>query len=729
MPEPGPSCWTLSFPEPDIACLRMDTPGRRVNLLTAEAFAELAAILDRLDSQEGLRGLVVASGKPGHFLAGADIHALRQALGDPRDGVHERMKLAQVTLARLSASGYVTVAAIEGACLGGGAELACWCDRRVLGENAGTQLGFPEVHLGLIPGWGGTARLPRIVGLSHAVEMITSGDSVTVAEAKAMGLADEVIAPKKLVEAAIAVIRDDHRSGGVAARRQELSAPILIDDHELDFLMDTAARAIADKYRDRQPARTVALRLLREGVSTDVATACQSASAAFADLLGSPVNRALLNVHLLREHNKRDAVVPREVVERAIERVGVVGAGIMGIGVAAAHVRRGIPVRLADASEDALSRAMREVLEEVADWPSGNIPEGGDAVRRAAALLSRAESIDQLADCDLVLEAVVETAEVKRRLYQRLEPLLPAQAVVGSNTSTIPISSLADCLEHPDRFCGIHFFNPVRHMRLVEVIRGDRTSDATVATVVAHAKRLGRMPIVVNDSPGFLVNRLLSPYLNESLELLIAGATIEEIDGVAEEFGMPLGPLALYDLIGIDTSFYAGRTLWEAFPERIAVLPVLPALFRKGRLGQKAGAGFYRYESGSMRGQGDPLVAELLEPYIRRKREISKQEISDRLFLPVLLEATRVLEAGVVRDVRDVDLGMIYGLGFPADRGGLLFWADCLGAAQIVERLEPYAPSGSRFQPTELLLEMAREGRRFYDTVPPEARVRPGDAA
>jgi 3-hydroxyacyl-CoA dehydrogenase/enoyl-CoA hydratase/3-hydroxybutyryl-CoA epimerase/3-hydroxyacyl-CoA dehydrogenase/enoyl-CoA hydratase/3-hydroxybutyryl-CoA epimerase/enoyl-CoA isomerase len=236
------------------------------------------------------------------------------------------------------------------------------------------------------------------------------------------------------------------------------------------------------------------------------------------------------------------------------------------------------------------------------------------------------------------------------------------------------------------------------------------------------------MPIVVSDSPGFLVNRLLSPYLNESLELLIAGAHIEDIDRAAERFGMPLGPLALYDLVGIDTSFYAGRTLWEAFPDRIAVLPVLPALFRSGRLGQKAGVGFYRYDPGAKRGRPDPQVDQLLEPYVRRTREISMQEISDRLFLPVLLEATRVLEAGIIRDVRDVDLGMIYALGFPSDRGGLLFWADQLGAERIVQMLKPYESLGSRFHPTELLLDMARRRSKFYDSVPAEARIPQGKA-
>jgi 3-hydroxyacyl-CoA dehydrogenase/enoyl-CoA hydratase/carnithine racemase len=770
MPDFGSTCWRISFPEQEIALLHLDTPGRSVNLLDAETFFQLDRILDQLDASSEVVGLIVASGKPGKFLAGADIHALRRSIDESRDAVRDRMTGCQATLRRLSSSRYVTVAAVDGVCLGGGAELACWCDRRVLSTRSATQFGFPEIQLGLIPGWGGTARLPRLVGLDHAVPMVALDHRIGAEQAGTLGLADEVVPARQLIDAAVAVIRHELGCGRLPAERQRLSGPMAVSAEEVALLSDSAARSIAEKWHDRRPAASVALRLLLENTGASAAEACQSAAEAFVELLGSPVNVALLNVYLLREHNKQDAVVPGDVAARRSERVGIVGAGIMGIGVAAAHLKHQVPVRLADASDEALSRAMKDVLEEVASAPPGTgfevvrrpIRENSEAFRErerptpppnsrefgyspskcatsktdddapdamdAVRLLDRAASLDDLADCDFVVETVVETAEVKRRIYEQLEPHLAPQAVLVSNTSTILISSLARSVKHPERFCGMHYFNPVRHMRLVEVIRGDLTSDTTVATVVDHAKRIGKMPIVVHDSPGFLVNRLLSPYLNESLELLIAGAAITDIDRVAEQFGMPLGPLALYDLVGVDTSFYAGRTLWEAFPDRIAALPVLPALFRKGRLGRKSGFGFYRYDPGSKRGEPDPRVPELLEPYVRRTREISEKEITERLFLPMLLEATRLLESGVVRDVRDIDLGMIYGLGFPAERGGLLFWADTLDAARIVAMLEPYARLGSRLQPTAWLLDMAAHGRKFYDSVPAEVRIHPKES-
>lgn len=464
-------------------------------------------------------------------------------------------------------------------------------------------------------------------------------------------------------------------------------------------------------------------------VETDQQMACGRSilgGPGYLQLEGSPAQRALLNVFLLRRHNRRSdsqstgvpaaeaasAAAPDTDAPLQVARLGVIGAGIMGIGVAAANIKRGVPVRLADAVPEALQRGLAAILEEARGDEDDRAPAAVQA--ELAARIECAASLEELADCDLVLEAVVETADVKRRIYQQLEPKLKPHAVLASNTSTLPISSLARSLDRPERFCGMHFFNPVRLMRLVEVIRGEQTSDETIALAAAHARRIGKMPIVVSDSPGFLVNRLLAPYLSESLELLCEGAAIEQIDLAAEQFGMPLGPLALYDLVGIDTSFYAGRTMWEAFPDRIAALPVLPALFRKGRMGRKSGAGFYRYEPGEPRGQRDPIAEKLLEPYVRRPREHSLQEIGDRLLLPVVLEATRVLREGIVRDVRNVDLAMIYALGFPAERGGLLFWADTLGAARLIEMLAPFQSVGRRFEPTEELIAMAREKRSFY---------------
>ncbi|MCA9260413.1 MAG: multifunctional fatty acid oxidation complex subunit alpha, partial [Planctomycetales bacterium] len=436
-------------------------------------------------------------------------------------------------------------------------------------------------------------------------------------------------------------------------------------------------------------------------------------------LFGSPINAALLNVFFLTDRNKKDRGVDDPAVQpRPIQRVSVIGAGIMGAGIASANVKRQVPVALTDANRDVLKRGVAEILDEVA-YDRKTRSRDVARVIEFAPLLNATETDRELVDVDLVIEAIVENADVKRQVYARLEPRMRDDAILASNTSTIPITQLAQKLVRPAQFCGIHFFNPVRKMKLVEIIRGEQTSDETVATAVAYAKRLGKSPIVVNDGPGFLVNRLLFPYMNEALELIAEGAEIKLIESVAKRFGMPMGPITLYDMVGLDTAFYAGRTMWEAYPDRITASPILPALVKAGRLGQKSGLGFFSYKNKRRKPAPDADLAKYVTPYMREQtRAFEPAEIEARLFLPMLLEATRVLEEKIVRDPRDVDLGMIFGLGFPPFKGGLLYWADTVGAAQVIEWLRPLESLGKRMQPTSLLRQMAAGGRKFYDWKP-----------
>ncbi len=309
----------------------------------------------------------------------------------------------------------------------------------------------------------------------------------------------------------------------------------------------------------------------------------------------------------------------------------------------------------------------------------------------------------------------MENEDVKRQLYSKLEPKMRPDAILASNTSTIPISTLASGLKHPDRFVGIHFFNPVRKMQLVEVIRGKKTSDQTVATAVAFAKSLKKMPVVVNDGPGFLVNRLLLPYMNEALQLIEEGAAIADIEKAAKIFGMPMGPIALYDMVGLDTALFAGRVLCDAFPDRFSGSAIVPTLVESGRLGQKSHAGFYAYKDKKKKGSVDPALDGLLKPLIQSSRKFNREEITDRLFLPMLVEASRILEERLVRDARDIDLGMIFGTGFPPFKGGPMFWADTIGVAKVVEKLKPFAELGKRYQPSSVMQKLAESGGKFYD--------------
>ena len=709
--------FTVSLLEADIGLLSLDVPHRSRNVLSTAVLEELTSQLAALAARTELVGLVLASGKPGHFLAGADLREFPAKLDLPLAERERMSRRGQQLFAQFAQLPYVTVAAIDGVCVGGGAELASWCDRRVVSSERRTEISFPEVKLGLLPGWGGTVRLPRLIGLPNAVELIVGGEPIGSATALAWGWADDRVPAERLLEGAVRIIRGEQAQGRYRLDRQRWMQPVSFSELERTFLEETAQPQDAGSTRVRSPAAEVALRTLLAGSTEDAEAAAKRESQAVAALFGTPAQRALLNGFFLQDRNKRDQGTEHpELMPRPVQQVGVIGAGIMGYSIAAANLRHGCQVTLTDASPAALECGLRQAIEEAAYEKRLQAADP----RRMAELATQIERATQdatWARCDLVIEAVMERVEIKREVYAKLEQNLPADAVLASNTSTIPISRLAEGLQRPERFCGMHFFNPVRKMRLVEIVRGVQTQDRTVATAVAHAKRIGKMPVVVNDGPGFLVNRLLSPYLQEAIALLCEGVPMDDIEAAVLSFGMPLGPFALYDMVGLDTCALCGKIMWQAFPDRVVASPVLGAMVKSGRLGQKSGRGFFQYDNKRKRPEPDPTLTAFLQIYLSPPRVMSPEAIMDRLFLPMLLEATRVLEAGIVRDPRDVDLGMIFGLGFPAEKGGLLYWADTVGAARIVERLKPLVHLGARMRPTELLLDLARHGKHFYDLV------------
>lgn len=706
----------LSIEDSDVAVLTLDDPRGSANVFSRAVLEDLEKNLDEVAKRPDLAGLVVRSGKPGVFVVGADIREFVANIDAPSEQIAEMCDRGRNLFARLSQLPFVTVTAIEGQCVGGGAELALWCDRRVMAADTKPMFGFPEVKLGLLPGWGGTVRSARVLGLANGVEMVTAGESLDAAAAQVMGLISDLVPAERLLAAAIGVIRAEQKSGAWKKDRQRWRGPVDIDDTELGFLGATASAVIQGQTKGQYPAPQVALELMLESAGLDADAAGQAEAKAMASLFGSPINRSLINIFFLTDRNKKDTGIERQDVKPAkIGSLAVIGAGIMGQGISAAALKRSLPVMLNDAMPEALARGVQGVLGEVSYDKEKKGPDA-DKMVRYAGLINPATVDAELAPCDLVIEAIIENPEAKKELYDRLEPQLAPTAILASNTSTIPITKLAAGLKHPERFCGIHFFNPVRRMPLVEVIRGEKTSDETIATAVAFAKHVGKSPIVVNDGPGFLVNRLLLPYMNEALELICDGAEIKAVERAAKEFGMPMGPITLYDVVGLDTAYYAGRVMVEAFPDRVAASPILGELVKAGRLGQKSGAGFFAYKGRGGRGTPDPALADLIKPHVRQQQKFSTEEIIHRLFLPMVLEATRILEAKVVRDVRDVDLGLIFGTGFPPFRGGLLFWADTLGAAKIVEMLKPMESLGARAQPTPMLLEMAKNGKKFYDS-------------
>jgi 3-hydroxyacyl-CoA dehydrogenase/enoyl-CoA hydratase/3-hydroxybutyryl-CoA epimerase/3-hydroxyacyl-CoA dehydrogenase/enoyl-CoA hydratase/3-hydroxybutyryl-CoA epimerase/enoyl-CoA isomerase len=699
-----------------IAVISFSVPDHRQNVISGQVLEDLAAALDQLERGPRPTGLILRSIKDGTFFAGADLDRIDALASLPSAEAARLSDAGKALFSRLAAD-WPTVAVIDGTCLGGGLELALACDFRVATNASHTSLGFPEVKLGLLPGWGGTVRTPRLIGPGPAIELIASGEAVDGPAAARLGLIDACVPPDAAMESARRIIA--LRSGdAVAERRRQLAEPVVLDPVERDFLEATTAAVILGRTGGHYPAPPAILETILAGCGVDAEAASHLESKIFAALAATPVHRNLLRVFRLSERNRRDPGVGEAGSQLpAIASAAVVGAGIMGAGIAARHLRSGLGVTLVDIDPVALAASVPGVLEEAA-WDRGAKRADPDAAIALAGRLQTATTLEALAGADLVIESVLERTDLKQKVLADIERAVSPTTIITTNTSTNPIAKLAEALTEPSRFCGMHFFNPVRRMILAEVIRGPATSDATVAAVVAHAKRLGKCPVVVRDSPGFLVNRVLMPYLHESVEMVREGVEPATIDRVARRFGMPLGPIELYDMIGLDTAFYAGLVLSAAYGDRIDASPLIPAFVKAGRLGRKSGAGFYTFRGTGPKAQVvgvDDDATRIISRYALPPRENTDRTIADRLLLPMLLEALRVLDEEIVREPSDIDLAVIHALGFPAFRGGIMAWADSLGAAEIVRRLEPLADLGVRMQPTASLLARAASGRKFTE--------------
>ncbi len=703
--------------EGELAIVWLDHPERSANLLSASVLDEIEAHLDAIAERQPV-GLVVASGKPGMFIAGADLTEFAASVDQPSETVVGVSQRGQQLFSRLADLPAVSIAAIDGICVGGGAELAVWCDRRIMTRSPKTQFGFPEVKLGLFPGWGGTARTPRMVGLANAIELVTGGENLSVEQAHELGLADDLTPadPNALLDAAVRMVALEQQSEAFRADRQRWALPIVMSETELAFLGATASAVIQQKTGGHYPAPQAALELMLEASQLDLVAACELEAQRFAPLFGSPVNRALLNVFFLNDRAKKGSDRTDEMPPHTVTTATVLGAGTMGQGIAAANIKRGVTVRLSDARSEALSVGVSSVVREASFNKQTKATDADKAVEMAGRITATVAS-DQLAKSDVVIEAIYEDRDAKQKLFAELEPLAGSQTVLCSNTSTIPITALAEGLEHPDRFCGLHFFNPVRKMPLVEVIRGAQTSDTTISRMTTYARQLGKTPIVVQDGPGFLVNRLLMPYMAEAALMVAEGVPIKAIEKAAKGFGMPMGPLTLHDVVGLDVCLHAGGVMKSAFPDRVASAVLIEKLVEADRLGQKNGKGFFDYPPAKPgkppKGIPSDEVAALVAASAA-KPPAGDYDITDRLMLPMLVEATRAIEDGIVSNVRDVDLALILGIGFPPFRGGLFHWADTVGADRIQEKLQPLVALGKRFEITSMIQQAAVEPSTFY---------------
>lgn len=703
----------------NVGWITFDQPDARVNLLTTEVMEELDDVLSGLESRIAtgkLVAVVIRSGKDDNFIAGADVDEIAGL--DDAEVAATKAREGQRIFRRLDRLNVPVVAAVHGTCMGGGTELALACDHRVASDAAKTSIGLPETQLGILPGFGGTVRLPRQCGIQNALEIILAGKSVSASKAERIGLVDELLVHERFDEE----LRDFVNRllyGSVERGSYELSfLERLLEEtgpgRLLLFWM--ARRRTRKRTGGRYPAPMRALDVIEATHDMPLDQALDVEARALGELAVTTEARDLIRIFQLRQRARKALPASTMEKQRTVEKAAVLGAGVMGGGIAELVASKDVPVLLKDIDREPLDdglRHARELLDKAAR-------KGVFSEERAGlkfALIEGTLSYDGFEDVDLIVEAVVERMAVKKQVLREAEEVIPEETVFATNTSSLSVGDLAEAADRPERILGLHFFNPVHKMPLVELIHTDATSDAALATAMGFALDMGKTPVLVTDGPGFLVNRLLAPYLNEAGWLLEEGVGVKAIDDAVDDFGMPMGPLRLLDEVGLDVARHVSEEMESAFGERMKPAGIVGRMLDDGRLGKKNGLGFYLYEKGDAK-KVDPGIRRMIENGGRSS--LSSEEIRRRCLYPMVNEAAWALEDEIVEDAGMVDLAMIMGTGFPPFRGGLLRWADREGLERIVETLDDYAERlGERFLPAPLLRSRAEEGRSFTDPETP----------
>jgi len=695
-----------------VAIVTFDLKGEPVNKISRAVKQEVLATFEALEQDASVKAVAFFSGKPDSFIAGADIEEFVRLTTAAEA---ERLSAeGQELLERVARFPKPVAVGIHGACLGGGLEFALACGYRVASDHPRTQLGLPEIQLGILPGAGGCQRLPRLIGARAALDIILAGKVERAQKAFRLGIVDELVHPAILKDVTIAAAQ--RMAGGWRPRRKRQGgfAGWLLDGNPFGrrVVFRAARKLTLAQTRGNYPAPLAALDAVEHGLKRGLAEGLKREAQLFGQLAVSDVSRKLVQIFFATTALKKDFGIPNPPAPVEVHRLGVVGAGFMGSGIAGtAVVQAGVDARLKDADLPRVAKglaAAREILDD--RLKRRRITKYEHA--RLVALLSGSDRYTGFGRAELVIEAVFEDLQVKQQVLREVEEATPADTVLASNTSTIPIHRIAEAATRPELVIGMHFFSPVARMPLLEVIPSERTAPEVVSTAVAFGRRMGKTAIVVSDSPGFWINRILTPYMNEAGHLLVEGVAIEEIDRLMVEFGFPVGPITLLDEVGMDVGEKVVGVMHEAFGERLAPVPAFAAMVKNGRLGRKAGKGFYTYV-GAKKGSVDPAVYELLGAHPNGGPRSA--EIIQRLVLVMLNEAARAVGEGIVRTPRDGDVGAVFGFGFPPFRGGPLRHADDLGAARVVGELERLAERyGARFAPSDALRDQARRNAKFY---------------
>jgi 3-hydroxyacyl-CoA dehydrogenase/enoyl-CoA hydratase/3-hydroxybutyryl-CoA epimerase/enoyl-CoA isomerase len=707
---------SVTVDENHCAELCFDVQDSAVNIFNLQTVSDLSDALVALESSDNVKGLLITSAKSA-FIAGADVMAFAPAFAKGEASILSILHSSNENFNRLEDLPFPVVVAINGFALGGGCELCLACDYRIGSQAA--SIGLPETRLGIIPGWGGTVRLPRIAGIETAVEWIAGAKQNNAPDSLKAGVLDAVTSDEQLKEVALRTLqRCINGSLDYKARRVQKTSPLNHNQVELTMALTTSKAFVAAQAGQHYPAPVAAINTIGKAASCHRTEALALETATFVKMAQTTVARSLVGLFISDQFIAKKAKKIARSADKVVERSAVLGAGIMGGGIAYQSALKNVSIKMKDISQEGIDLGLAEASKLLIK----RVDRGRMTTTKMAEVLNRIEptlTYDGFGNVDIVVEAVVENPKVKQAVLVEVEQKVSEDTVLATNTSTISVDLLAQGLSRPENFCGMHFFNPVHAMPLVEVIRGSQSSDTAIARTVAYANAMGKKAIIVGDCPGFLVNRVLFPYFAGFAMLLRDGADFQQVDKVMEHWGWPMGPAYLLDVVGIDTGVHAEKVMADGFPTRMGkdFTSATDIMFDAKRYGQKNAKGFYDYvldKKGKQKKVVSEEVYKLLEPHVAPRKEFSSEEIIARMMTPMATELARCLEEGIVATAAEADMALIYGLGFPPFRGGVFRWLDSLSAEGFCELAKPFEGLGELYHVTDGIKQLAANNGLYY---------------
>lgn len=705
--QPTANAFTLTKRDDGIAIITIDVPGESMNTLKSSFADEVTELLDRIEDDNDIKGVVVISGKSGSFVAGADIRMISDC--DTAADAESLARQGQALFDRIENQSIPFIAAVHGACLGGGLELAMACHGRVISDSPKTVMGLPEVQLGLLPGSGGTQRLPRIVGVQQGLTMMLTGKQLRPKQAKKLALANDVVPQSILLDAAVELAK---KGKPRKAKAKQGTLQKVLEGPLSSVLFNKAREQAQKKAHGNYPAIDKIIDTVRHGMSKGFKAGLELEAKNFGELAMTAQSEQLRNIFFATTEMKKETGADG-VQPDAVKKAGVLGGGLMGGGIAHVTISKAkVPVRLKDIGQEGIKNALNYHYKLLKPKAKRKIIRQSE-LEKQMLLLSPTTDYSGFKAVDLVVEAVFEDLNLKQQMVADVESHAKPSTIFATNTSSLPITKIAAKAERPEQVIGLHYFSPVEKMPLAEIITHPGTSAKTVATTVAFAKAQGKTPIVVQDGAGFYVNRILAPYMNEAARLLLDGEPVEHLDKSLVKFGFPVGPITLLDEVGIDVGAKVAPILADELGERFTAPSAFDKLLDDGRKGRKSKKGFYKYTGGKKGKEVDSSVYHVLG--ITPQKSLSDADVVERCMYPMLNEAAWCLQDDIIRSPRDGDIGAIFGIGFPPFLGGPFRYMDSLGIKNVVEALERLEQQhGSRYAPCDLLRQMAKDNTRFY---------------